>query len=113
MIPVDRDGKTTEFRLGGIAFQGADYFLPAIFSAFSTSARSAAETCPTTRPSSSRLACFFSVWFMIGGSIDLYRLFHDLEKKQANLLDDGRVVGHVSAADLADVEKAEKMAGKK
>ena len=54
-----------------------------------------------------------TVWFMIGGSIDLYRLFHDLEKKQANLLDDGRVVGHVSAADLADVEKAEKMAGKK
>jgi len=49
-------------------------------------------------------------WFMIGGSIDLYRLFRDLDKKQANMLDDGRVIGHVSAADLADVEKAEKAA---
>ncbi|MBO4630938.1 MAG: sodium:panthothenate symporter [Lentisphaeria bacterium] len=53
-----------------------------------------------------------TVWFMIGGSIDLYRLFRDLDKKQANLLDDGRVIGHVSAADLADVEKVEKEAGK-
>ena len=53
-----------------------------------------------------------TVWFMIGGSIDLYRLFRDLDKKQANLLDDGRVIGHVSASDLADVEKAEKEAGK-
>ncbi|MBQ9338268.1 MAG: sodium:panthothenate symporter [Lentisphaeria bacterium] len=48
-----------------------------------------------------------TVWFMIGGSIDLYRLFRDLDKKQTNQLDDGRVIGHVSAADLADVEKAE------
>ena len=54
-----------------------------------------------------------TVWFMIGGSIDLYRLFHDLDKKQANMLDDGRVIGHVSAADLADVERAEKAADKK
>ena len=54
-----------------------------------------------------------TIWFMIGGSIDLYRLFHDLDKKQANMLDDGRVIGHVSAADLADVEKAEKAADKK
>ena len=48
-----------------------------------------------------------TVWFMIGGSIDLYRLFRDLANKQTNQLDDGRVIGHVSAADLADMEMAE------
>lgn len=51
-----------------------------------------------------------TIWFMIGGSVDLHRLFRDLEKKKADLLDDGRVIGHVSAADLANVEKAEKAA---
>ena len=51
-----------------------------------------------------------TVWFTIGGSIDLHRLFRDLDKEKANQLDDGRVIGHVSAADLADVEKIEKSA---
>jgi len=51
-----------------------------------------------------------TVWFTIGGSIDLHRLFRDLDKEKANQLDDGRVIGHVSAADLADVEKVEKTA---
>lgn len=43
-----------------------------------------------------------SIWFTIGGSIDLYRLFRRLEEEDVNVLDDGRVVGHMSADDAAD-----------
>ncbi len=48
-----------------------------------------------------------TVWFTIGGTMDLRRLFRDLAKKETNVLDDGRVVGHVSADEVALVEKAE------
>ncbi|MDD5705348.1 MAG: hypothetical protein PHR35_05445 [Kiritimatiellae bacterium] len=48
-----------------------------------------------------------TVWFSIGGTRDLWRLFRDLKQKQINDLDDGRVVGHVSADDVELVEKAE------
>ena len=53
------------------------------------------------------VAVVSTVWFSIGGSIDLYRLFQRLKEKEDDYLDDGRVVGHVSAADLALVEKVE------
>ncbi len=43
-----------------------------------------------------------SVWFTWGGIRDILRLFKDLAKREDNPLDDGRVEGHVS---LADVEK--------
>ena len=43
-----------------------------------------------------------SVWFTWGGIRDILRLFKDLAKRVDNPLDDGRVEGHVS---LADVEK--------
>ena len=45
-----------------------------------------------------------TVWFTIGGTRDLVRMFKRLDEKEDNLLDDGRVVGHVSADDVAMVE---------
>lgn len=48
-----------------------------------------------------------TVWFTIGGTIDLRRLFRDLAQKEVNVLDDGRVVGHISADDVELVEKVE------
>jgi len=48
-----------------------------------------------------------TVWFTIGGTWDLVRLFKRLEAKKTNVLDDGRVVDHVSAADVALVENVE------
>lgn len=42
-----------------------------------------------------------TIWFTIGGTRDLRRLFKDLEGRELNVLDDGRVLGHVSADDLA------------
>ena len=46
-------------------------------------------------------------WFTIGGTIDLRKMFKRLDEKEANLLDDGRVIGHVSADDVALVEEIE------
>ena len=46
-----------------------------------------------------------TVWFSIGGTLDLRRLFKDLAKKEENVLDDGRVIGHVSADDVELVEQ--------
>jgi hypothetical protein len=40
-----------------------------------------------------------TVWFMIGGIIDIRCLFRDLTKRVDNPLDDGWVVGHVSLVD--------------
>lgn len=48
-----------------------------------------------------------TVWFTIGGTIDLRRLFRDLKRKELNVLDDGRVIGHVSADDVELVEKVD------
>lgn len=48
-----------------------------------------------------------TVWFTIGGTLDLRRLFRDLSKIEENVLDDGRVVGHVSADDVELVEKVD------
>ena len=48
-----------------------------------------------------------TVWFTIGGTLGLRRLFKDLATKEINVLDDGRVVGHVSAADVELVEKVD------
>jgi len=48
-----------------------------------------------------------TVWFTIGGTRDLIRMFRDLAKREADMLDDGRVIGHVSADDVALVEKIE------
>jgi len=46
-------------------------------------------------------------WFGIGGAIDLFRLFRDLENREADVLDNGLVEGNVSLADKARFEKIE------
>lgn len=51
-----------------------------------------------------------TVWFGICGTRDLFRLFHELENKTVNELDDGRVICHVSADDAVCVEDAEQKA---
>ena len=53
------------------------------------------------------IAVISTVWFSIGTTIDLRRLFRRLREKQTNVLDDGRVIGHVSADDVALVEQVE------
>lgn len=54
-----------------------------------------------------------TVWFSIGGSTDLRRLFINLKTLHRNSLDDGRVVGHMNADDAAalKVEAIEPPAG--
>ena len=39
-------------------------------------------------------------WFIIGGVIDMRRLFRDLEKRIANPLDNGQVEGNVALSDV-------------
>ena len=48
-----------------------------------------------------------TVWFTIGTTWDLTRMFRRLKEKDANIRDDGRVVGHVSVGDIEMVEKIE------
>lgn len=48
-----------------------------------------------------------TVWFTWGGTRDLFRMFRDLKERDVNILDDGRVIGHVSADDVALVEKVD------
>ena len=47
-------------------------------------------------------------WFGIGGAIDLFRLFRDLEAKESNDLDDGRVVNNMSVADMQHMQDIDK-----
>lgn len=53
------------------------------------------------------IAIITTVWFFIGGVIDLRRLFIDLAKRKSDYLDNGMVEGHVSLADKEAVKKAE------
>lgn len=46
------------------------------------------------------IAAISTVWFSIGGIVDLRRLFVDLAIRKNNPLDDGRVEGHVSLMDV-------------
>ena len=54
------------------------------------------------------MAAFSTFWFGIGGFIDLFRLFKDLQARVADPLDNGRVEGNVSLADVAKFEEAER-----
>ena len=56
---------------------------------------------------------FTTVWFCWGGLRDVIQLFRDLEARVDNPLDDGRVSGQVSVADLAALEKVEEKEEKK
>jgi solute:Na+ symporter, SSS family len=53
------------------------------------------------------VAVVSTIWFTWGGTRDLIRMFRALDEKQVNTLDDGRVVGHVSADDVEMVEKVD------
>ncbi|OQA74624.1 MAG: Sodium:solute symporter family protein [Lentisphaerae bacterium ADurb.Bin242] len=54
------------------------------------------------------IAVVSTVWFSIGGTVDLMRMFRFLATKRENVLDDGRVEGNVSTADAALFEQIEK-----
>jgi hypothetical protein len=45
-----------------------------------------------------------TVWFLLGGTRDMLRLFSDLENRVDNPLDDGRVEGNISLVDKAAFE---------
>ncbi len=59
------------------------------------------------------VAAISTVWFSIGGTIDLLRLFRDLRVRVDNPLDDGRVEGHISLADKAAIDKIDQPKGNK
>lgn len=46
-----------------------------------------------------------TVWFTIGGTLDLRSLFKRLKTLQVNANDDGRVIGHMNADDYAALQK--------
>ena len=46
-----------------------------------------------------------TVWFTWGGTRDIFRLFRRLRREKPNYLDDGTVIGHTNAGDLALEEK--------
>ncbi len=48
------------------------------------------------------VGCVTTIWFTIGGTWDLCRLFDRLKNKTTNANDDGRVIDHVSTADLVN-----------
>ena len=53
------------------------------------------------------IAIITTVWFFVGGVIDLRRLFIDLAKRKEDYLDNGMVDGHVSLADKEAVKRVE------
>ena len=56
------------------------------------------------------VAFISTFWFGIGGVIDMYRLFRDLEHREVDHLDNGAVEGNVSLADKAKFTEAENQA---
>ena len=58
-------------------------------------------------------AVITTVWFTIGGVIDMKQLFRDLKNRVVDPLDNGQVEGNVSLSDRAAFEKAERDSEKK
>ena len=54
------------------------------------------------------MASISTVWFSVGGIVDLRRLFRDLKTRIVNPLDDGRVEGNMSLADKAQLEEIDR-----
>ncbi|NLF15991.1 MAG: sodium:proline symporter [Lentisphaerae bacterium] len=61
-----------------------------------------------TIPQSFLIGAVTTVWFTIGGTRDLMRLFQRLDALKRDALDDGRVVGGVNADDVAMVQTVER-----
>jgi hypothetical protein len=59
------------------------------------------------------VAFISTFWFGIGGAVDLFRLFRDLEHREVDHLDNGAVEGNVSLSDKAKFSEAEAAAEKK
>lgn len=53
-------------------------------------------------------AAITTVWYGIGGTVDLFKLFNDLKNRIVDPLDNGMVEGHVSLADKKHFEEVEK-----
>ena len=49
-----------------------------------------------------------AIWFGIGGTVDLLRMFRDLKNRVANPLDNGMVEGHVAIAEKARLDQIDK-----
>lgn len=54
------------------------------------------------------LALITSVWFFIGGIMDLKEMFRDLKNRTVNELDNGMVEGHLSLADKTQLENIDR-----
>lgn len=54
------------------------------------------------------VAAVTTVWFFIGGVVDLRHMFRDLKKQNVDELDNGVVSGHVSLSDKKKFEEIEK-----
>ncbi len=59
------------------------------------------------------IAIVSTFWFGICGTRDLIQLYKDLALKEVNDLDDGRVIGNMSVADIEAIKKAESEQQKK
>ncbi len=58
-------------------------------------------------------AAITTVWYGIGGTVDLFKLFNDLKNRIIDPLDNGMVEGHISLADKKRFEEVEKNSEKK
>ena len=60
------------------------------------------------------IAAFITaIWFGIGGTVDLLRMFRDLKNRVANPLDNGMVEGHVAIDEKARLEQIDREHQKK